>query len=91
MTAIHFARDAGLRIAAIKRDGLDPADGMVASAPDVANEDVLAALCRCDDAVGMVFVAIEDEDRVEIGPLRQGEGIVVAIGIRYPIAVADRA
>ena len=45
-------RDAGLRIAAIKRDGLDPADGVVASAPDVANEDVLAALAaiRAADA-----------------------------------------
>ena len=55
------------------------------------DEDVLAALRRRDDAVGVIFVAVEDEDGVEIGPLRQGEGIVVAIGIRYPIPVADRS
>jgi hypothetical protein len=48
-------------------------------------------LRRGNDAVGVVFVTVEDEDGVEIGPPHQGKGIVVAIGIRYPIAVADRA
>ena len=46
-------------------------------------------LRRGDDAVGVVFVAVEDEDGVEIGSLHQSEGIVVAIGILYPIPVAD--
>jgi hypothetical protein len=52
---------------------------------------VLAALRRRNDAVGVVFVAVEDEDGVEIGPPHQGEEIVVAIGIRYSIPVTNRS
>ena len=53
------------------------------------DENVLAGPRGGDNAVGVVLVAVEDKDGVEIGPPHQGEGIVVAIGMLYPVPVSD--
>src|SRR5215204_3175214 len=53
------------------------------------DEDVLARSRRRDGAVGVVFVAVEDEYGIEIGPPHQVEGVLVTIGILYPISVPD--
>jgi hypothetical protein len=50
---------------------------------------MLTAFRRGDDAVGVVFVTIQNEDGIEGWSLHESEGIGEAIGFRYPIPVAD--